>query len=213
MQRDQFVDFVSRTKSLSCTSIEKENTINTLLDVAFVDDDNFYFVISKTSSFYDAMKNSSKMSINSRKEGQSFNIKGCIEEVNQNVVKKHIIADKELQREFKGKRKDLLAVMRLYSWDGKYFSQEERLNFTHKRSQADETIGFFSIDEKKCTRCGRCAESCPRGCIDLVNMTIWANNCDRCGYCRYACSEECIGSGFEKKKEERVALEDVFFLD
>ena len=51
----------------------------------------------------------------------------------------------------------------------------------------------IAILERKCTRCGLCAQSCPFGAIDLTDGKPELNAaCRVCGICVKACPEQAI---------------------
>lgn len=65
-------------------------------------------------------------------------------------------------------------------------------------------IGFYrySVDQAKCTRCGRCAKACKMD-IDVL-QTPNSLECIRCGECVKACPEQAISCGFGKEKPNQT---------
>lgn len=59
----------------------------------------------------------------------------------------------------------------------------------------------MQVDAEKCTRCGRCAQTCKMGVDPLKNIN--SPECIRCGECKDACNFGAISSGFRFKPEER----------
>lgn len=55
-------------------------------------------------------------------------------------------------------------------------------------------VGVFrlSIDSEKCIRCGKCARSCPSGCIDLKHVDLDNERCVRCMNCTSECPEDAV---------------------
>ncbi|WP_042431203.1 4Fe-4S binding protein [Faecalispora jeddahensis] len=60
----------------------------------------------------------------------------------------------------------------------------------------------YSVDQTKCTRCGRCAKACKMD-IDVF-QTPNALECIRCGECVKACPEQAISCGFGKEKPRQT---------
>lgn len=58
----------------------------------------------------------------------------------------------------------------------------------------------ISIDEDKCTECGRCVRGCKASCIDGVNHTIDYSRCVDCFDCIGRCSGDAISYGVRRKK-------------
>ena len=59
----------------------------------------------------------------------------------------------------------------------------------------------MQVDAEKCTRCGRCTQTCKMGVDPLKNIN--SPECIRCGECKDACNFGAISSGFRFKPEER----------
>jgi ferredoxin len=59
----------------------------------------------------------------------------------------------------------------------------------------------------ECTNCGRCAESCPTGALNVVEKraVISAEICNRCGICIDACPEDAL-TMLRAEWEERIAF-------
>ena len=54
--------------------------------------------------------------------------------------------------------------------------------------EAQEIEAEIAFSERKCIKCGRCADACPRGAIDMdFPGRIHRDLCDRCGKCVEAC--------------------------
>jgi len=56
------------------------------------------------------------------------------------------------------------------------------------------SIPVPSVDEEKCTHCGRCAEVCAFNAIAIIKQTIlvFPELCHGCGACSYLCPEKAI---------------------
>lgn len=67
----------------------------------------------------------------------------------------------------------------------------------------------YRLDERKCTRCDRCAEACPMHIHPEKEMNH--PECIRCGECKSACSAQAISSGFcmggGKRRDETKSSE------
>ena len=65
-------------------------------------------------------------------------------------------------------------------------------------------VSFYGItlDEARCTSCGRCAQVCPMG-IDARQNTS-SPECIRCGQCQIACPTQAIHQGFCHGAQERA---------
>ena len=67
-------------------------------------------------------------------------------------------------------------------------------------------VSFYGItlEESRCTSCGRCAQVCPMG----VNVHESPNSteCIRCGHCSAACPTGAICQGFSRSREAQDAL-------
>ncbi|WP_283608266.1 4Fe-4S binding protein [Faecalispora anaeroviscerum] len=60
----------------------------------------------------------------------------------------------------------------------------------------------YSVDQTKCTRCGRCAKACK---MDIpAFQTPNSLECIRCGACIKACPEQAISCGFGKEKLSQI---------
>ena len=59
--------------------------------------------------------------------------------------------------------------------------------------------GLAQVDPEKCTGCGRCAEACPRGLIELApkkrRAVVLCSNCDSARDTLRVCKVGCIGCG------------------
>ena len=67
-------------------------------------------------------------------------------------------------------------------------------------------VSFYGItlDEARCTSCGRCAQVCPMG-VD-VRTSPNSAECIRCGKCSAACPTGAIRQGFSRSREAQDAL-------
>ena len=67
-------------------------------------------------------------------------------------------------------------------------------------------VSFYGItlDEARCTSCGRCAQVCPMG-VDVRESPNSAE-CIRCGQCSAACPTGAIRQGFSRSREAQDAL-------
>ena len=67
-------------------------------------------------------------------------------------------------------------------------------------------VSFYGItlEEARCTSCGRCAQVCPMG-IDARQNTN-SPECIRCGHCSAACPTGAICQGFSRSREAQDAL-------
>ncbi|MCI5778203.1 MAG: 4Fe-4S binding protein [Lentisphaeria bacterium] len=59
---------------------------------------------------------------------------------------------------------------------------------------------FHWVIRDSCVKCGRCAEYCPAGCIDLESGTIDDERCFRCMKCLASCLRDAIG--FQRRRPE-----------
>ncbi|MBS0010065.1 MAG: 4Fe-4S binding protein [Bacteroidales bacterium] len=72
-------------------------------------------------------------------------------------------------------------------------------------------LGFLSrislfrirIDEKSCTRCGRCALNCKASCIDFMNEKVDLSRCVTCFNCITACPDNAVSYSLVKKGPEQ----------
>ncbi len=79
----------------------------------------------------------------------------------------------------------------------RYFRDEYEAHIRDKRCPAGacKALITFSIDEEKCTGCGRCAKACPQEAIlgeKKKPHSIDSDKCIRCGLCRDSCKFEAI---------------------
>jgi NADH:ubiquinone oxidoreductase subunit F (NADH-binding)/(2Fe-2S) ferredoxin/ferredoxin len=79
----------------------------------------------------------------------------------------------------------------------KYFRDEYEAHIREKRCPAGvcKALITFTIDEEKCTGCGRCLRDCPQTAISGEKKkphTIDQEKCIRCGLCRDNCKFEAI---------------------
>ena len=67
-------------------------------------------------------------------------------------------------------------------------------------------VSFYGItlEEARCTSCGRCAQVCPMG-VDVRESPNSAE-CIRCGHCSAACPTGAIRQGFSRSREAQDAL-------
>ena len=67
-------------------------------------------------------------------------------------------------------------------------------------------VSFYGItlEEARCTSCGRCAQVCPMG-VDVRESPNSAE-CIRCGQCSAACPTGAIRQGFSRSREAQDAL-------
>ena len=63
----------------------------------------------------------------------------------------------------------------------------------------------MSLDESKCTGCGKCESVCPMAVE--VTKSINSGECIRCGKCKHNCPVHAISSGFSAPKEKEKAKE------
>ncbi|HLD29469.1 MAG TPA: 4Fe-4S dicluster domain-containing protein, partial [bacterium] len=79
----------------------------------------------------------------------------------------------------------------------------------------NETLGYISVDEKKCSGCRVCAELCPWSGIRIILEGNIARKCDLCAgkpacveVCRYNAlelvAEDSIGEYRKKKAQEKL---------
>ncbi len=75
-------------------------------------------------------------------------------------------------------------------------------------------IGF---DLRRCVGCGACAESCPRGAIDLLSAErIRRRDCTACGACAGACDSLALrrlGRAYSREELLELILRDRAFFD
>ncbi len=79
----------------------------------------------------------------------------------------------------------------------RYFRDEYEAHIKEKRCPAGvcKALITFSIDEEKCTGCGRCAKVCPQGAIAGEKKKLHSidqEKCIRCGLCRDNCKFDAI---------------------
>ncbi|MHC4629051.1 MAG: glycyl-radical enzyme activating protein, partial [Planctomycetota bacterium] len=89
-----------------------------------------------------------------------------------------------------------------------------RCTFCHSPETQDPKIEI-SFSERKCLRCGRCADCCPQGAIDLSNARrIDRTKCTRCSQCVDICPNKAlrkIGRFYSVDSLVEILLRDLPF--
>ena len=89
-----------------------------------------------------------------------------------------------------------------------------RCTFCHSPETQDPKIEI-AFSERKCLRCGRCADCCPQGAIDLsTTQRIDRTRCTRCGQCVGICPEKAlrkIGQYYPVDSLVEILLRDLPF--
>lgn len=74
------------------------------------------------------------------------------------------------------------------------------------------------IDQKSCTKCGRCAEICPTDVLrmDLISgyaMVVYPDDCSGCFFCSQECPAHCISIDDRRETDSVSIYEKLGIVD
>ncbi|MBN2554347.1 MAG: EFR1 family ferrodoxin [Anaerolineales bacterium] len=73
---------------------------------------------------------------------------------------------------------------------------------TRMRARLDRSwpVTEKRIDQKRCTRCGKCVESCPVAAIEMIPFPVFRNHCINCFNCVRLCPEDAILTELDRER-------------